>query len=182
MRRLIMPVLALVLLLAAAPAAPAHARPVGAESVRVIVRTDRMRAGVEHGVYMWAAGQTRYRLQINDTCYPGDLCIVVDDTRWAGDWYTAGGVAYGSESWWDRRGRCQIRVPLVLTRPQLLDQFAGADTGGVPVDVWVQGGVTAHEIGHCFGLSDTGGGTGVMGDPPAGAVSAAEAEAVWGAR
>ena len=49
MRRLIMPVLTLVLLLAAAPAAPAQARPVGAESVRVIIRTDRMRAGVEQG-------------------------------------------------------------------------------------------------------------------------------------
>ena len=182
MRRIIPPLLAAVLLLSAAAAAPAQARPVGAESVRVIVRTDRMRAGVEQGVYIWAAGQTRYRLQINDQCYPGDLCIVVDDTRWAGDWYTAGGVAYGSESWWDRRGRCQIRVPLVLTERRLLDQFAGADTGGVPVDVWVQGGVTAHEIGHCLGLSDTGGATGVMGDPPAGPVSDAEAEAVWGAR
>ena len=182
MLRRLVPLVLVVLAASLAPVAPAQARPVGAESVRVIVRTDRMRAGVEQGVYMWAAGQTRYRLQINDTCYPGDLCIVVDDTRWAGDWYTAGGVAYGSESWWDHRGRCQIRVPLVLTRPQLLDQFAGADTGGVPVDVWVQGGVTAHEIGHCFGLSDTGGGTGVMGDPPAGAVSAAEAEAVWAAR
>ena len=182
MRRIVHPLLAAALLLSVFTAAPAQARPVGAESVRVIVRTDRMRAGVEHGVYVWAAGQTRYRLQVNDQCYPGDLCIVVDDTWWAGDWYTAGGVAYGSESWWDRRGRCQIRVPLILTRPRLLDQFAGADTGGVPTDVWVQGGVTAHEIGHCLGLSDTDGATGVMGDPPAGPVSAAEAEAVWGAR
>ena len=182
MLRRFVPLVLVVLVALLAPVAPAQARPIGAESVRVIVRTDRLRAGVEQGVYIWASGQTRYRLQLNDTCYPGDLCIVVDDTRWAGDWYTAGGVAYGSESWWDRRGRCQIRVPLVLARPQLLDQFAGADTGGVPVDVWVQGGVTAHEIGHCLGLSDTGGATGVMGDPPAGPVSDAEAEAVWGAR
>ena len=163
MRRIIMPALALVLLLAAATAAPAHARPVGAESVRVIIRTDRMRAGVEQGVYIWASGQTRYRLQLNDQCYPGDVCIVVDGTWWAGDWMSVDGVDVGSESWTDRRGRCQVRVPHVLSR--------------MPQDVtaWV----TAHEIGHCLGLSDTGGVTGVMGDSLGYAVSAAEAEAIW---
>ena len=182
MLRRLVPLVLVVLAASLAPVAPAQSRPVGAESVRVIVRTDRLRAGAEQGVYIWAAGQTRYRLQLNDRCYAGDVCIVVDGTWWAGDWMSVDGVDVGSESWTDRRGRCQIRVPLVLTERRLLDQFAGADTGGVPVDVWVQGGVTAHEIGHCLGLADTGGGTGVMGDPPAGAVSAAEAEAVWGAR
>lgn len=163
MRRLIMPVLTLVLLLAAAPVAPAQARPVGAESVRVIVRTDRLRAGVEQGVYIWAAGQTRYRLQLNDRCYPGDVCIVVDGTWWAGDWMSVDGVDVGSESWTDRRGRCQVRVPHVLAR---MSQ---------DVTAWV----TAHEIGHCLGLSDTGGTTGVMGDSLGYAVSPAEAEAIW---
>ena len=166
MRRIIPPLLAAALLLSVFTATPAQARPVGAESVRVIVRTDRLRAGVEQGVYMWAAGQTRYRLQLNDRCYPGDLCIVVDGTWWAGDWMSVDGVDVGSESWTDRRGRCQVRVPHVLTR---MSQ---------DVTAWV----TAHEIGHCLGLSDTDGATGVMGDPPAGAVSAAEAEAVWAAR
>ena len=52
----------------------------------------------------------------------------------------------------------------------------------VPLVLVVLAASLAPEIGHCFGLSDTGGGTGVMGDPPAGAVSAAEAEAVWAAR
>ena len=163
MRRLIMPVLTLVLLLAAAPAAPAQARPVGAESVRVIIRTDRLRAGVEQGVYIWAAGQQRYRLQLNDRCYPGDVCIVVDGTWWAGDWMSVDGVDVGSESWTDRRGRCQVRVPHVLSR---MSQ---------DVTAWV----TAHEIGHCLGLADTGGSTGVMGDSLGYAVSAAEAEAIW---
>ena len=146
-----------------APVAPAHARPIGAESVRVIVRTDRLRAGVEQGVYIWAAGQTRYRLQLNDRCYAGDVCIVVDGTWWAGDWMSVYGVDVGSESWMDRRGRCQVRVPHVLSR---MSQ---------DVTAWV----TAHEIGHCLGLSDTGGTTGVMGDSLGYAVSAAEAEAIW---
>lgn len=146
-----------------APAPPAHARPVGAESVRVIIRTDRMRAGVEQGVYIWAAGQTRYRLQLDDRCYPGDVCIVVDGTWWAGDWMSVDGVDVGSESWTDRRGRCQVRVPHVLSR---MSQ---------DVTAWV----TAHEIGHCLGLSDTGGTTGVMGDSLGYAVSAAETEAIW---
>lgn len=71
MRRLIMPVLTLVLLLAAAPVAPAQARPVGAESVRVIVRTDRMRAGVEHGVAMWAGAKPLVKrcLPIGQQCF-----------------------------------------------------------------------------------------------------------------
>ena len=119
--------------------------------------------GVEQGVYIWAAGQTRYRLQLNDRCYPGDVCIVVDGTWWAGDWMSVDGVDVGSESWMDRRGRCQVRVPHVLSR---MSQ---------DVTAWV----TAHEIGHCLGLSDTGGVTGVMGDSLGYAVSAAEAEAIW---
>ena len=162
LRRLALLVL-VVLAALLAPAPPAHARPVGAESVRVIIRTDRMRAGVEQGVYMWAAGQTRYRLQLNDRCYPGDVCIVVDGTWWAGDWMSVDGVDVGSESWTDRRGRCQVRVPHVLARMS------------PDVTAWV----TAHEIGHCLGLSDTGGTTGVMGDSLGYAVSAAEAEAIW---
>ena len=163
MLRRLVPLVLVVLAASLAPVAPAQARPIGAESVRVIVRTDRMWAGVEHGVHMWAAGQTRYRLQINDTCYPGDLCIVVDGTWWAGDWMSVDGVDVGSESWTDRRGRCQVRVPHVLSR---MSQ---------DVTAWV----TAHEIGHCLGLADTGGSTGVMGDSLGYAVSAAEAEAIW---
>lgn len=163
MRRIVPPLLAAALLLSVATAAPAQARPVGAESVRVIVRTDRMRAGVEQGVYIWAAGQTRYRLQLNDRCFAGDVCIVVDGTWWAGDWMSVDGVDVGSESWTDRRGRCQVRVPHVLSR---MSQ---------DVTAWV----TAHEIGHCLGLSDTGGVTGVMGDSLGYAVSAAEAETIW---
>ena len=163
MRRIIPPLLAAALLLSVFTAAPAQARPVGAESVRVIIRTDRLRAGVEQGVYIWAAGQTRYRLQLNDRCYAGDVCIVVDGTWWAGDWMSVDGVDVGSESWTDRRGRCQARVPHVLSR---MSQ---------DVTAWV----TAHEIGHCLGLSDTGGTTGVMGDSLGYAVSAAEAEAIW---
>ena len=163
MLRRLVPLVLVVLAASLAPVAPAHARPVGAESVRVIVRTDRLRAGVEHGVGMWAAGQQRYRLQLNDRCYPGDVCIVVDGTWWAGDWMSVDGVDVGSESWTDRRGRCQVRVPHVLSR---MSQ---------DVTAWV----TAHEIGHCLGLSDTGGVTGVMGDSLGYAVSAAEAEAIW---
>ena len=94
---------------------------------------------------------------------PGDVCIVVDGTWWAGDWMSVDGVDVGSESWTDRRGRCQVRVPHVLSR---MSQ---------DVTAWV----TAHEIGHCLGLSDTGGTTGVMGDSLGYAVSAAEAEAIW---
>ena len=163
MLRRLVPLVLVVLAVSLVPVAPAQARPIGAESVRVIVRTDRLRAGVEQGVYIWAAGQTRYRLQLNDRCYAGDVCIVVDGTWWAGDWMSVDGVDVGSESWMDRRGRCQVRVPHVLTR--------------MPQDVtaWV----TAHEIGHCLGLSDTGGVTGVMGDSLGYAVSAAEAEAIW---
>ena len=163
MLRRLVPLVLVVLAALLAPVAPAQARPIGAESVRVIVRTDRLRAGVEQGVYIWAAGQTRYRLQLNDRCYPGDVCIVVDGTWGAGDWMSVDGVDVGSESWMDRRGRCQVRVPHVLSR---MSQ---------DVTAWV----TAHEIGHCLGLADSATGGGVMGDSLGYAVSAAEAEAIW---
>ncbi len=94
---------------------------------------------------------------------PTNFYEVLDGTWWAGDWMSVDGVDVGSESWTDRRGRCQVRVPHVLSR---MSQ---------DVTAWV----TAHEIGHCLGLSDTGGTTGVMGDSLGYAVSAAEAEAIW---
>lgn len=52
MLRRLVPLVLVVLAASLAPVAPAQARPIGAESVRVIVRTDRLRAGVEQGVYM----------------------------------------------------------------------------------------------------------------------------------
>ena len=167
MRR-IAAILAAVALLMVGTAVPAeaHRRP---QTVRVVVETDAMRAGVEQAITIWNRDQSDYRLTVADRCGRG-RCITVGETWDAGDWYQLDGIDYGASSWLDGR-HCTVELPLVLTHEPLLRRFAavldsaGQSRSGVPIDVWVQGGVAAHEIGHCLGYDDKPG-AGVMSSFP----------------
>jgi hypothetical protein len=167
MRRVLAVVAAVALLMVGtATPAEAHRRP---QTVRVVIETDAMRAGTEQAVGIWNRDQSDYRLTVSDRCGRG-RCITVGETWDAGDWYQLDGIDYGGYSWQDGR-HCTVELPMVLTHEPLLARFsaaldsAGQSRSGVPIDVWVQGGVAAHEIGHCLGYDDRPG-AGVMSSFP----------------
>lgn len=167
MRRFVA-VLSAVVLMMVGLAVPAEAH--GPQLVSVVVRTSTFEPAVDHALTIWNRDQGDYRLVLADQCRRGQRCIVVGETWDAGDWSMLDGIEYGGYSWL-RGTRCQVRIPLVLTHEPLLARFsdaldsAGQSRRGVPVDVWVQGGVAAHEIGHCLGYDDRPG-AGVMSTFP----------------
>lgn len=167
MRRIVAVLSAVVLLLTGV--VPAEASTPG-QRVSVVVRTDTFAPAIDQAVEIWNRDQDDYRLVPADRCRRGP-CIIVGETWDAGGWSMLDGIEFGGASWWDRRGRCHVDVPLVLTHKPLLNRFsaaldaAGQSRRGVPVDVWVQGGVAAHEIGHCLGYEDRAG-AGVMSTFP----------------
>lgn len=167
MRRFVA-VLSAVVLMMVGLAVPAEAH--GPQVVSVVVRSDTFGPAVDHALMIWNRDQGDYRLVLADRCQRGQRCIVVGETWDAGDWSMLDGIEYGGYSW-SRGQRCQVRLPLVLTHEPLLTRFsaaldaAGQSRRGVPIGTWVQGGVAAHEIGHCLGYDDRAG-AGVMSTFP----------------
>ena len=171
------------------PASVADARPVGAETIRLVVQTDRFRVGAEHAAAIWNGGQTRYRVQLNDRCYDGDVCVIVRETWYAGDWFQLDGIRYGTEVYTRRNGAGVVLLPTVLSSPQLMKRFgrhldaAGQSRGGVPTGTYVVGSLVAMEIGNHLGIPNGVGST-IFHEQgwPNGRFSEADAEAVWAGR
>ena len=186
MLRRLVPLVLVVLAASLAPVAPAQSRPVGAESVRLVIQTDRFRAGAEHAVAIWNGGQTRYRVQLNDRCYPGDVCVIVRETWYAGDWFQLDGIKYGTEVYTRRDGAGVVLLPTVLSSRQLMKRFdqhldaAGQSRQGIPTGTYVVGSLVAMEIGNHLGIPNGVGSTLFHEQGwPNGAFSEADAEAVW---
>ena len=164
------------------------ARPVGAETIQLVIQTDRFRGPAEHAVTIWNGGQNRYKVQLNDRCFSGTHCIYVRDTWYAGPWFRLNCSNYGTEVYTQEDGSGVILLPNVLSSKGLLYQFDQAfhqipqSTQGVPVDSYVIGSLVAYEMGNYMGLPNRPGDT-IMNDHgwPNGqfAQDGSDAEAVW---